>query len=99
MSLVFYGAWDWRDGRWDGRNLLLIVGSILLNFAAGAVIRRYRSRAALAAAVAANLAVLGYFKYANFALANLAALTGRAFEPWAIVLPLGISFFTFTQIA
>ena len=49
MSLVFYGVWDWRDGRWDGRNLLLIVGSILLNFAAGAVIRRYRSRTALAA--------------------------------------------------
>jgi alginate O-acetyltransferase complex protein AlgI len=99
MSLVFYGMWDWRDGRWEWRNLLLIVGSILLNFAAGAVIRRYRSRTALAAAVAANLAVLGYFKYANFALFNLAALTGRPFEPWAIVLPLGISFFTFTQIA
>jgi D-alanyl-lipoteichoic acid acyltransferase DltB (MBOAT superfamily) len=99
MSLVFYAAWDWRDGRWDGHDLLLIVGSITLNFAAGAVLARRRSRAALAAGVVANLAVLAYFKYANFAAANLAALAGHAFEPWSIVLPLGISFFTFTQIA
>jgi D-alanyl-lipoteichoic acid acyltransferase DltB (MBOAT superfamily) len=71
-SLVFYAAWDWRDGSWDGRNLLLIVGSILINFAAGSVITRRRSRVALVTGVIANLAVLGYFKYANFALSNVA---------------------------
>ena len=57
------------------------------------------ARAILAGGVALNLAALAYFKYANFALANFAALTHRPFHPLAIALPLGISFFTFTQIA
>ena len=96
-SLAFYAWWDWKDQGW--RNLLLLVGSILVNFAAGALLRRRPSRAALTAAVAANLAVLGYFKYANFALSNWAAVSGGSFVPLHIVLPLGVSFFTFTQIA
>ena len=99
VSLLFYGVWDLRDGRWDGRNLLLIIGSILVNFSAGAVIQARRSRGALIAGIVANLAVLGYFKYANFIGYNVYAVLGRPFEPWEIVLPLGISFFTFTQIA
>jgi alginate O-acetyltransferase complex protein AlgI len=61
------------------------------------------SKALLIAGITANLALLGYFKYANFGIANLAALTGGAIAaagvPLHIVLPLGISFFTFTQIA
>jgi D-alanyl-lipoteichoic acid acyltransferase DltB (MBOAT superfamily) len=96
-SLVFYARWDWRDQGW--RNLLLLLGSIVVNFAAGAHLRRRPSRTVLAIAVAVNLAVLGYFKYANFALFNFAAVTGRSFAPLHVMLPLGISFFTFTQIA
>jgi D-alanyl-lipoteichoic acid acyltransferase DltB (MBOAT superfamily) len=57
------------------------------------------SRIILAFGIVINLAALAYFKYANFGLANFDALTGRPFVPMAITLPLGISFFTFTQIA
>lgn len=102
-SLLFY-AWPkpWAKGwEWDWPNLLLLIGSILVNFVLGALIRRGpgRAKAVLVLGVALNLAVLGYFKYANFALSNLSALTGRNFAPLTVALPLGISFFTFTQIA
>ena len=55
--------------------------------------------ATLVLGVAANLAALAFFKYANFALGNWAAITGAHFHTLQITLPLGISFFTFTQIA
>ena len=92
LSLAFYAWWDWR-------NLLVLVGSILVNFVLGALIKRRGSKAVLVFGVALNIAVLAWFKYANFALSNVSALTGRPFTPLSIVLPLGISFFTFTQIA
>jgi len=93
-SLLFY-AW------WDPRYLPLILGSIGFNFAVGrALHRRWRhGKALLAAGIAANLVLLGVFKYADFALGNLARVTGLALVLPHIVLPLGISFFTFTQIA
>jgi D-alanyl-lipoteichoic acid acyltransferase DltB (MBOAT superfamily) len=49
--------------------------------------------------VALNLLSLGVFKYADFALELGAASTGLSFEPLGIILPLGISFFTFHLIA
>jgi alginate O-acetyltransferase complex protein AlgI len=49
--------------------------------------------------VITNLALLAYFKYANFFIANLSQLTGTELMVVNVVLPLGISFFTFTQIA
>jgi alginate O-acetyltransferase complex protein AlgI len=53
----------------------------------------------LSLGVAANLAALAYFKYANFLRANFSSLTHHPFTHLNIALPLGISFFTFTQIA
>ncbi len=53
----------------------------------------------LVCAIAVNLLFLIYFKYANFFVDNLNALTGSAWTLANVVLPLGISFFTFTQIA
>src|SRR5512135_653854 len=91
-SLVFYGWWDWRY-------LPLILASIGVNFAIARILQKRSSRPLLAAAVALNLGVLGVFKYADFFLANAARLTGATVELLHIVLPLGISFFTFTQIA
>jgi len=90
-SLVFYAYWDLRL-------LPLLVGSVLVNwlFARGA--RRLRARSLVAAGVAVNLTVLGIFKYLDFFADTLAALTGTTHQPWSIVLPLGISFFTFQQI-
>jgi alginate O-acetyltransferase complex protein AlgI len=98
-SLFFYG---W----WNPKYLVLLVGSILFNYFAGMAINRAatageerRRKRLLAAAIGANLALLAYFKYANFFLDNFDALTGASLQLGEIILPLGISFFTFTQIA
>ncbi len=53
----------------------------------------------LAFAISANLALLGYYKYANFFVHIAGSVTGNPMNMERIVLPLGISFFTFTQIA
>ena len=59
----------------------------------------WSSRSLLMAAIGANIALLVYFKYAAFALNSVAALMGSDTHMPAGELPLGISFFTFTQIA
>ena len=53
----------------------------------------------LIVAIAANLALLAYYKYANFFVSNLDALLSTHWNLVNVILPLGISFFTFTQIA
>ena len=97
-SLVFYCGWDIRY-------LPLLLGSIAGNFAVGRAIARRavaapaRARSILAAGIAANLALLVHYKYANFFATSLNAGFGTSLPLMEIVLPLGISFFTFTQIA
>ena len=98
-SLTFYALWD-------ARFVLLLLGSIAFNYGAGYWIGLRRSKGAdkesrhtLAAAIAVNLAVLGYFKYANFFLASANQLLEIHLPALDVILPLGISFFTFTQIA
>jgi len=93
-SLFFYGWWDWR-------NLFVLGTSIAFNHAVG---RRVAARNAtayrwLVTGVAGNLLALGFFKYYDFFAVNVASLTGVAVPLLKIALPLGISFFTFTQIA
>ena len=91
-SLFFYGWWNpWH--------LPLILGSIAFNFGIARLLQRRAARAVLAFGVAANLALLGVFKYADFFLVNAAYLVGDAPPLLHLALPLGISFFTFTQIA
>jgi D-alanyl-lipoteichoic acid acyltransferase DltB (MBOAT superfamily) len=94
-SLFFYG---W----WSPANLWIIVASICFNyFVAMRAIRpapQPRRKWYLGLGIAANLSLLGYFKYANFLLANYAALSGTAVPLAHIVLPIAISFFTFQQI-
>ena len=53
----------------------------------------------LAIAILGNLALLGYYKYTGFFVTTLNDMTGFAYEVPHIILPLGISFFTFTQTA
>ncbi|MDP3537318.1 MAG: MBOAT family protein [Azonexus sp.] len=95
-SLFFY-AW------WDYRYLALLLASICANYLAGSIIARNpgstTSRRVLTIAVIANLALLGYYKYADFFLHSSNALLGTEWPILGIVLPIGISFFTFTQIA
>jgi alginate O-acetyltransferase complex protein AlgI len=95
-SLFFYG---W----WDPANLPLLLFSMTFNFAFGLVIARERTGGRLRAAtvvttigIVSNLLLLGYFKYAAF-LASI--FTGASYQPSTHTIPLGISFFTFTQIA
>jgi alginate O-acetyltransferase complex protein AlgI len=97
-SLVFYGYWR-------PEHVALLVTSVLVNYLFGALILRARNegrasaRPLLIAAVAANLVVLGYFKYANFFVSTVASVSGEPLGTVDVLLPLGISFFTFTQIA
>lgn len=98
FSLVFY-AW------WNPVYLLLLVPLTLANFAIATRIARARdsqptlARALMISGVTGNLGVLGYFKYANFFVDNVDRLLGLDWVLAAVVLPLGISFFTFQKIA
>jgi len=95
-SLFFY-AW------WDYTYLALLLGSICANYLAGSFIARrpgsIEGRRMLGLAVATNLALLGYYKYADFFLGSANTLLGTDWHLLGIILPIGISFFTFTQIA
>lgn len=95
-SLFFY-AW------WDYRYMALLLASICANYYLGSYISRQsgttNGRRALTFAVTANLILLGYYKYADFFLSSANAVFGREWPILGIVLPIGISFFTFTQIA
>ena len=98
-SLFFYG---W----WDADYLALLLASIGFNYVLGRRIARLheaglqkRSRQWLVLAIAANLILLGYFKYTIFFLSSLQTLGAVSGPLPTIVLPLGISFFTITQIA
>ena len=80
-----------------------MVGSILLNYSLGlwaAWLRRKKKSTVPAVAVAAvcNLSLLFVFKYLTFVLANLRSL-GANVPLWDIVLPVGISFFTFQALS
>lgn len=100
-SYVFYGYWDWRF-------TLLLAGSSLINYTAGrllSVTSADRERRRLVAiAVALNLGILGFFKYYGFFLDSLADVLHefglqRDLPFLEVILPVGISFFTFQGIS
>ncbi len=91
-SLVFYSYWDIS-------NLPLLLVSAAVNYCVARLLSVKRSGLVLAAGVAFDLAFLAYFKYTDFILTNINTLCGTALPLQNIVLPLGISFFTFTQTA
>jgi D-alanyl-lipoteichoic acid acyltransferase DltB (MBOAT superfamily) len=96
-SLAFYG---W----WSPPAIGLLLGSIAFNFLAASWMMRWSlgsrgRRWILGVAIAGDLLLLGIFKYADFFLHSAGFLAGRDLGTLGIVLPLGISFFTFTQIA
>lgn len=101
-SLFFYGWWSIKA-------VPLLVGSILANYWFGKRLANPGAGSAIDAkyflwlALAANLLLLGFFKYANFFVANvnvaLSAWQVQQIEFLNVILPIGISFFTFTQIA
>ena len=92
-SLFFYGAWR-------PIYLLLLLASVAANFSLGLWMEDPRRQRAIGMlGVALNLALLCYFKYTNFIFDSINTLTGAPLPFVNIVLPLGISFFTFQQIA
>ena len=98
-SLFFYSYWNVA-------HLPLLLGSLLVNFLIGNELSKGRSarsdvprRTLLTIGIVGNLALLGYYKYANFLADNINGLTGWGMDWPKVVLPLAISFFTFQQIA
>jgi len=91
-SLVFYG---W----WNPSYVPLLVGSMVVNYLIGGYLMRRPSRMVLVAGVAANVALLGYYKYTGFLFGTLDEAFGLGWSVGDILLPLAISFFTFQQIA
>src|SRR5258707_4149199 len=94
-SLFFYG---W----WNPAYLWLLCLSIAFNYGIGLAIVRsdgVRRTRLLFVGIAGDLLVLFYFKYFNFLLGTLAGMLALPAPGSEIVLPIGISFFTFTQIA
>jgi alginate O-acetyltransferase complex protein AlgI len=94
VSLLFYSHWQPRD-------TLLLLASIMLNFSIGRRITSGGSaaRSWLIAGIAIDLGLLALFKYADFAVRNLNLLPGVNLPLPGLALPIGISFFSFTQIA
>ena len=100
-SYVFYGYWDWRF-------LGLIALSTASDFVAAQLIERSpdraRKRAWLAAALTLNLGILGFFKYFDFFVESLSSVLVAAGLPGLkpvlnVVLPVGISFYTFQTMS
>jgi alginate O-acetyltransferase complex protein AlgI len=98
---VFYSFWNYKF-------CALLAFSTIVSYLAGLGLLRWTDprtrRLCLVVSVSADLAVLGFFKYANFGLSTAAALGRSAgvdvqFTPLDIVLPIGISFYTFHSIS
>jgi alginate O-acetyltransferase complex protein AlgI len=98
-SLFFYGYWN-------PRYVSLLLASVIGNYCFGMWISKaqadqglIRRKPLLVLAIISNLLILGYYKYANFFVDNINSAAGTDFSLGVMLLPLGISFFTFTQIA
>lgn len=95
-SFVFYGYQEWRL-------CFLLLATIVINYAFHRILTRMSGTAlkkvVLWLGIIANLSLLFYFKYWNFAFETLYAVLGKGYVAKNIILPLGISFFTFQQIS
>jgi len=100
-SLIFYGAWS-------PPFVLLLLFSTVVDWFAARWIHSAKTEGArrgfLMLSLAGNLGMLGFFKYGEFLTANFAAMlnaAGVSYQPaeWNIVLPVGISFYTFQTLA
>lgn len=99
FSSLFFYSW------WNIVYLPLILGSMLFNYIIGESLsktaehRRVNRKSLLAVGIAADVALLGYFKYADFFISNVNTVAGTQIALLGLALPLAISFFTFQQIA
>lgn len=91
-SLIFYAYNSWQF-------CVLLIVSIGINYALHCLLIRRRSKIALVGGIIWNLGILFYVKYFDFFLQNMNDLLGADFLLRNIVLPLGISFYTFQQVS
>ena len=91
-SLFFYAYWRVYY-------LPILLGSIIFNFFISKFLAKHQSKAILIFGIVCNLALLGYFKYADFLISNLNAIANTNLSLLHIALPLALSFVTFQQIA
>ena len=98
-SILFY-AWG------EPVYILLMCFTITVDYVFGLIIDRQISagkkksaKVSLAAAVVINLALLGFFKYANFTINTVNSLTGAGIAAIKLALPIGISFYTFQSLS
>lgn len=93
-SVIFYSM---------GRiNMLVYLGiSMLINYGSALAIRKFKikTKFLMALTIIVNVGLLLYFKYMNFAITNVNIFFCKEIELKEIILPLGISFYTFQQIA
>ena len=96
VSFVFYG-WNRPDFLW------ILVASILLNYANALLVARIHKKSikllVLWLGIAGNLLLLFYFKYFNFTISIIEKLLQRSLSFAEVVLPIGISFFTFQSLS
>ena len=102
-KLLFIGFSLWFYWRCSGAYALLLVGTSLVDWFVALRIQATSGRRSrgwlLAISVVSNLGVLAWFKYANFGLGTVSTLAGHPFQPLSIVLPVGISFYTFQSLS
>ena len=98
-SLFFYG---W----WNPAYVGLLLTSIIFNYSVGLALTKTTSKrrqgqrtGLLSFGIAVDLVLLGYYKYTHFVVSNVNSWLGLGWYFESVILPLGISFFTFTQIA
>lgn len=94
VSLFFYG---WGEPKY----ILVMLTSILLNYFLALLLERLveNRRLVLIFTIAANLGILGFFKYTDFVIETVNGILGGVFSPLNIALPIGISFYTFQTMS
>lgn len=92
VSGVFYGYFEYRY-------IILLIGSVLWNYHIGLQLLKKANKYRMIVGILGNVFLLFYFKYTNFFLTNLNQLFHNDFSLLQILMPLGISFMTFQQIA
>lgn len=104
IRLVFVVAFSYyfyyKSGGWCFLLLALVtLSDFLIALRIGSTLHRNRRKLWVTLSIALDLALLGYFKYTNFLFASFSSLFGHEFSPFDIVLPVGISFFTFQSLS
>lgn len=97
FSLLFY-LWG------GGGTIIILLISIIINYFSALLIDKYKSKNILVVSVVLNLAILIWYKYINFIIDNVLNLFGIITKqtysaPFKVILPIGISFFTFQALA